>query len=141
MKQSILKLSLALFLIAIVTNSCDQKQEYFKSESEIKKELQHSWKMIQIASTDPANRVWKFHDGTLEIYQDDQLINNGTYSVKTTWNRVYITTEGLAENTTPGVCDNQWNAKWTVITLDDGVLVMVNKRCGGLLDREFERLD
>ena len=138
-------LFLSLFVITFV--SCE-KQEYFKSESTIKKEISFSWKQILMSSDTigfPKYEIWTFKDDKLIFKRakvtTDEILDSlsGTFSVHTTLTKVFVTTSGFPD-------DEGWhhlNAEWTVVALDSKILVMASEdsRAGGLLEREFVRMD
>ena len=134
--MKLLKSFSALLLISVVFSGCE-KQEYFKSESEIKSEIAHTWHRLQVSHTQSDREFWTFKDGKVTIV--DSLNNSlieGEYSVSTTMTKVYVTTKNFKSN--GGDYDGN---KWQVIQLDGSVLQMAgdSPTSGALIQREFER--
>jgi len=148
-----MKYSISLFAIvlaAIAFTGCE-KQEYLKSESEIKKELSYSWREILMVKKYPSTRymIWTFKDDSLVIELTcDSLISSsaapmdvfrGKYSINTTLTKVFINTSSFPN-------DAAWywlNAEWTVVFLDNSGLVIASEdpQAGGINEREFVRTD
>ncbi len=144
-----LKSLAALALIAVVFWGCE-KQEYFKSESEIKKELAYSWKQVLMTKKyySTVYEVWQFHDDSLLIsFTSDSLTENniqprverGTYTVNTTMTKVFINISNFPDD----VGSYYFNSEWTVVTLDNKILVVASEdpHAGGINEREFVRID
>ena len=136
-----------IILLSVFFASCEE-QEYFKSESEIKKQLSYSWKQILMTSDTndaPLYEVWSFKDDQL-IFRRYKVTNNkmvdslaGNFSVNTTLTKVFLTTSGFPD-------DNAWhqlNAEWTVVFLNNKALSMASEDSygGGVIQREFTRID
>ena len=131
------KLITLLLLLSAFFAGCE-KQEYFKSESGIKSQLDHKWHRVQISHYDSPTEVWDFHDGKLTITGSNAFATpiEGDFSVKTTVTRVFVTTKNFQNG-----AQYYNNAKWTVISLDNDILVIAadDPVSGGLLEREFTR--
>ena len=96
---------LPFVLLLVVALAGCEKQEYFKSASQVKKDLGYSWKQV-LMSRDTnlfsTYQVWSFNDDVLTIIRKkvsndatlDTLI--GKYSVNTTMTKVYINKIGRA---------------------------------------------
>lgn len=136
-----------VLLIAVALASCE-KQEYFKSESQVKKDLNFSWKQVlmsQDTNRFPNYQIWTFNDDVLTIIRK-KVTNNatidtltGNYSVNTTMTKVYINTANFPDNPA-------WywlNAEWNVVLLDSKGLVIASEdpKAGGINEREFSRMD
>jgi len=134
------KYAALLLLFSIVFMSCE-KQEYFKSESSIKKELQHQWLRSVISNSDSRNEIWEFKDGKLIITgsTNSTIPLEGEFSVKTTLSKVFITTKNFPTT----AADSYDGAKWQVTYLHSGILTMAaeDPTGGGLIQREFTRQD
>src|SRR4051812_14528431 len=103
--KSLSTLLLLLFAAGLLA-SCE-KQEYFQSESDVKKELNHSWNQVRMShnpSLIPNYYVWIFNADNLTMIiknsADDATIDTlvGSYSVRTTLTRVFITTYNFPDN-------------------------------------------
>jgi len=144
--KSLSKLLLLLMTAGFLA-SCE-KQEYFKSESDIKKELSYSWN--QILMTHDTTLIDKYYVWT---FKDDQLTviikkasNNttmdtliGNYSVRTSLTKVFLTTYNFPE----GEAWYWMNSEWTDVALDNRGLVVAaeDPRAGGVKILEFSRID
>jgi hypothetical protein len=125
-----------LLLVSSVLFSCE-KQEYFKSESEVKSEIGHTWHRIQISHTQSDKEFWTFSDGKITIVDSvNNIYLQGEYSVNTTVTKVFVTTK----NFKPTGGDYDGN-KWQVIQLDGSVLQLAgdSPSNGALIQREFTR--
>ncbi len=136
-----------VLLIAIALFSCE-KQEYFKSESQIKKELGYSWKQVLMSNDTTlfySYHMWTFNDDVLTIVlkraSDDAPLDTivGNYSINTTMTRVFINTSNFPDN----VAWYWLNAEWNVVYLDNVGLVIASEdpTGGGINEREFTRMD
>ena len=138
---------LLLFIAAGFFAGCEE-QEYFKSESDVKKELGHSWNQILMSQDTmlmPYYHVWNFKDDVLTIIlkkaSDDSAFDTltGNYSIRTSLTKVFITTSNFPEN-------EAWywlNTEWTDVALDNRGLVVAaeDPRAGGIKILEFSRID
>ena len=137
-------------LLCIFFASCEE-QEYFKSESEIKKQLSYKWKEILMIVKKPTSpyMLWTFKDDSLIIERTcDSLVQlgmpptavlRGTYSINTTLTKVFFTTNNFPDDDA-----SYWlNAEWTVVYLNSKGLVIASEdpHAGGINEREFSRLD
>jgi hypothetical protein len=125
--------------------SCE-KQEYFKSESDVKKELSYTW--TQVLMSHDTNLiymyyVWTFKDDELTMVlkkaSDNRSLDTlfGNYSVRTSLTKVFVTTYNF-----PDVEAWYWmNAEWTDVALDHKGLVVAaeDPRAGGVKTLEFTR--
>jgi len=139
---------LPIVLLIVVAFAGCEKQEYFKSESEVKKELAYSWKQVLMSRDTtkfPNYMMWTFKDDKLTIVTKRSSDNapldtiNGNYSVRTTMTKVYITTSNF-----PDDGNTYWlNAEWNVVFLDSKGLVVASEdpHAGGINEREFTRMD
>jgi hypothetical protein len=135
--MKLLKLFLLLFLPALVITSCE-KQEYFKSESTIKKEIEYTWHRVQISHTDSPIEYWDFKDGKISISNDTSATGlKGEYSIKTTLTKVFVTTKDFHSANAA----HYDGTKWQIIKLDGSVLIMAGEdpQTGSLLQREFTK--
>ena len=139
---------LPFVLLLVVALAGCEKQEYFKSGSQVKKDLNYSWKEILMSHDTikyPSYMVWTFNDDVLTIIRkkvsNDVTIDTltGKYSVNTTMTKVYINTANFPD-------DAAWywlNAEWNVVSLDSKGLVIASEdpNAGGINEREFTRMD
>ena len=137
---------LFLFIIAAGSLAGCEKQEYFKSESDIKKELSYSWSQILMSHDTiemPYYHMWTFKDDKLTIIlkkaSNDAPMDTlyGNFSVRTTLTRVFLTTSNF-----PEVEAWYWlNTEWTDVALDNKGLVIAGEdpHAGGLKILEFTR--
>jgi len=142
--KSVSKLILLLFAAGFLA-SCE-KQEYFKSESDIKKELGYSWKQVLMSHDTTLIQyyhMWTFKDDQLTIVlkraSDDSPFDTltGNYSVRTTLTKVFLTTYNFPES-------DAWywlNTEWTDVALDNRGLVVAaeDPRARGVKTLEFTR--
>lgn len=142
--KSVSKLLLLLFVAGFLA-SCE-KQEYFKSESDIKKELGYLWKQVLMSHNTnlvPNYYTWTFKDDKLTMIiinaADDAPVDTiiGNYSVRTTLTKVFLTTYNFPD-------DQYWywmNTEWTDVALDNKGLVVAaeDPRAGGVKTLEFTR--
>jgi len=139
---------LLLILVAAGFLSSCEKTEYFKSESDIKKELGYSWKQVLMShDTTLINDyyMWTFKDDQLTIIRkrasDDVAFDTltGNYTVRTTLTRVFITTTNFPDN-----ASWYWmNAEWFDVALNNKGLVVASEdpQAGGIKELEFTRID
>jgi hypothetical protein len=143
--KSLIKSVLVLAVLALI--SCE-KQEYLKSESEIKKELGFTWKQVMMSGDTtryPVYEIWNFKDDKLTFKRarvtDNMLVDSlsGSFSVNTTLTKVFLNTSGFPDNS----AWHQMNAEWTVVALDSKILVIASEdsQAGGVFEREFVRVD
>ena len=142
--KSLSKLFLLLMAAGFLA-SCE-KQEYFKSESDVKKDLGYAWKQVLMSHDTtiiPNYHMWIFKDDVLTIVlkksSDDTPIDTliGNYTVHTTLTKVFITTTNFPDN-------EAWywlNTEWTDVYLNNKGLVVASEdpRAGGINELEFTR--
>jgi hypothetical protein len=134
---------------ALPFSGCEE-QEYFKSESEIKKELAYSWKQVLMVRKyyNTQYEVWRFKEDSVTItFTSDSLaelnqfvrVVGGTYSIHTTMTKVFVTLSNFPDDEG----SYYFNSEWTTVLLNDKVLVMAceDPHAGGVLQRDFTRLD
>jgi hypothetical protein len=131
--------SLLIALASFSLFGCE-KQEYFKTKGHIENQLgQHDWKLVQISQGESPNEVWSFSDSKIKITgMSGGASMSGDFSVKTTLNKVFMTTTAFDVATYKDYAFLN-GAKWTVIKLNKKVLVIAadDPRGGGLVEREF----
>ncbi|CAN5444661.1 hypothetical protein BH11BAC1_BH11BAC1_16130 [soil metagenome] len=141
---------LLLLIFAASLAGCE-KQEYFKSESAVKKELGYSWKQVVMTRKYYSTRyeVWQFSGDSLIIKMtSDSLTENnlppsnifrGTYTVKTTMTKVYVNVSNFPDDEG----SYYFNSEWNVVSLDSKILVIASEdpKAGGINEREFTRVD
>ena len=134
-----------LLLVAGFFSSCE-KQEYFKSESEIEEDLAYSWKQELMSLSYDEFETWTFTDGKINIkYQSTstglptKAELSGTYSINTTMTKVFINLADFPDNEGSYF----YNAEWTVVMLDNKSLVVASEdpHAGGVQQRDFTRID
>lgn len=126
-----------LALVAILFSSCESNS-WFQSEDTLKSKIQHTWDMVRIPSTRPAEE-WIFKEGKLLhfVYKSSGTDSaTANYSISTTYTKAFLTiTDAPADyNATYGL-----NATWDIIELDGGLLFIATDYDGstGLKQREF----
>ena len=139
------KFSKVILLIFILFYSC-LKQEYFKSEKEVKKDLQGTWKLIAIPKYDVNGPIitehietWTFNDSYVTIVNNGQT-GTSTYSVNTTISKAEIKIDGITpEFILPARPRN--NGTWQIVKLDNSILSISSDRDGtsGLVQLEFQK--
>ena len=139
------KFSTLIFLVFILFYSC-LKQEYFKSEKEVKKDLQGTWKLIAITKYNVNGSVmtehietWTFNDTYVTIINNGQT-GTSTYSVNTTISKAEIKLDGITpEFVLPARHRN--NGTWQIVKLDNSILSISSDRDGtsGLVQLEFQK--
>ena len=117
---------LIMTLCFVALFSCS-KEEYFKSESGIKKQLQGSWSLIPIPRTNP-DQNWAFNSSAKMTRSEN---------VHTTISKAEIKIENLL--VVSGQFD--YNGTWQIVQLDDDFLIIANDRDGtsGIKQLEFTK--
>lgn len=138
---------LLLVLTSFIIYSCSE-EEYFKSESGIKSQLQGTWKLIPIPKYDynydgskfEHQESWTFSDNQLSIINNSQ---NGlsAYTINTTISKAEIKVENVQPIFTPPARIRINNGTWQIVRLDDKFLIIANDQDGatGLTELEFEK--
>src|SRR4051812_21352913 len=134
-----------LMLSSVLLNSCS-KEEYLKSESGIKSQLQGTWKLIPIPKYDlnpdgskyEHQETWTFGDNQVSIINNNQ---NGVsnYTVHTTVSKAEVKIENVQPVFTYPARIRINTGTWQIIRLDDDFLIMANDQDGttGLTELEF----
>lgn len=147
-------LSSVFFVIILLTGffSC-QKQDYFKSESDVKEALQGTWTLIPIPRYDSIFNpdgsfnsaivhfeTWTFNDTKVIIVNGSQTASS-TYSVKTTISKSEFKLDNIEPKFTYPSRVREINGTWRIVELEDDVLVIANDQEGttGLLQLDFQR--
>jgi hypothetical protein len=131
--------------------SC-QKQEYLKSESEIKKDLNGTWKLIPIPRYDSIinpdltrSRIehvetWNFNDTKVTIVNNG-LTSSSSYSVNTSLSKAEFKLDNVTPPFVPPARVRQINGTWRIIKVDGDLLIIANDQDGstGLTELEFSR--
>ena len=139
---------IAFALVAtILLNACS-KQEYLKSESGIKSELQGTWKLQSIPKYDYRSdgskyeheETWTFSDSQVSIINNNQNAQS-SYTVHTSISKAEIKIEDVQPAFTYPARIRINNGTWQIISLDDEFLVIANDQDGstGLTELEFEK--
>ena len=145
-------LFLIFSLLSILTfNSC-LKQEYFKSEKEIKKELLGTWQMVPIPRFDTItnpdltktiivhNESWTFDDAYVTILNYNQT-SVSTYSINTSFSKAEFKLDGINPPFYYPARIREINGTWRIVKLDGNILVIANDQDGtsGLTQLEFQK--
>jgi hypothetical protein len=142
-----------IFLSAIVAlamiYSCG-KEQYFKSESSVKKNLKGTWDLIPIPkymTVDTGGgsyqkerfENWVFDDNTVTITNNNGSgeTGNSTYSVHTSWTKAFVTVDGVPQPLTA----EHYNGEWQIVRLDNEIMAIANDHDGstGLTQLEFKK--
>ena len=140
-----------LLIVLIINYSCS-KQELFKSEKEVKKELQGTWDLIPIPRNDTTHfpdstftlavhvEHWTFDDSKVTIVNNSQTATS-TYSVSTSISKAEFDLDAVIPEFTYPSRVRDINGTWRIITLDDELLVIANDQAGtsGLTELEFKK--
>jgi len=142
--------SIAILVSAtLILNSCS-KEEYLKSESGIKSQLQGTWHLLAIPKYDynsdgsryEHQESWTFGDSQVSIINNNQTAQS-SYSVHTSLSKAEVKLEDVKPLfVTPArVRDNNGSGTWQIISLDDKFLIIANDQDGqtGLTELEFEK--
>lgn len=136
-----------IVLTSIFINSCG-KQEYFKSESGIKKQLQGTWRLIPIPKYDynqdgskyEHQETWTFSESQVSILNNNQSgVSN--YTVHTTIAKAEVKIENVQPIFTHPARLRINTGTWQIVRLDDKFLIIANDQDGatGLTELEFEK--
>lgn len=142
-------LILNLFVFSLLFTSCS-KNELFKSEKEVKKQLQGHWDLVSIPKYDMVSGAsvlhiesWTFDDSRVTIVngpQDNTQTSSSTYSVSTSLSKAEFNVDGLSpEFIIPARTRN--NGSWRIVRLDSDFLIIANDKDGasGLTELEFQK--
>ena len=124
-----------LMLCILALNSCS-KEEYFKSESGIKKQLQGSWNLIPIPRTSP-DQNWAFNNSDKMTRNESGIDFTGDFKINTSLTKAQIKLENFL--IVSGSFD--YNGTWEIVQLDDNFLIIANDRDGtsGIKELEFTK--
>ena len=127
--------ALVLVLCIAALYSCS-KEEYFKSESGIKEQLQGSWSLIPIPRTNP-DQNWAFDDNDKMTRSELGVNYVGDFKVSTSLTKAEIKLENFL--VVSGAFD--YNGTWQIVQLDDDFLIIANDREGtsGIKELEFTK--
>jgi hypothetical protein len=146
--KSFCHLSVIILIGSMFFFSC-KKQEYFKSESSIKKALKGTWDLIPIPRNDTNYNAshtaytlslhvenWTFDDSNVSIVQNN-ISGTSTYSVNTTISKAEFKVDGVSLPLSP----DRYNGTWQIVQLDDQFLIIANDQNGssGLVELEFQK--
>ena len=145
---------IAIFVLSVLSltsfNSC-LKQEYFKSEKTIKKELQGTWILNPIPRYDTIHispikdstivhiETWTFDDSKVTITNFGQT-GVSTYSVNTSISKAEFDLDAITPAFTyPARSRN--NGTWQIVKLDNDILSIASDKNGatGLTQLEFHK--
>lgn len=126
---------LVLVLCIVGLYSCS-KEEYFKSESGIKKQLQGNWSLIPIPRTNP-DQNWEFNSSDKMTRSELGVSYIGDFKVSTSLTKAEIKLENFL--VVSGSFD--YNGTWEIVQLDDDFLIIANDRDGtsGIKELEFTK--
>ncbi len=149
-----MKAPFSIFILSLLCilsfNSC-LKQEYFKSEKEVKKELQGTWRLIPIPKFDSITNpdltrsaivhfeTWTFDDTKVTIVNYNQT-SESTYSINTSISKVKLFLDGIIpEFEIPA--RSRSNGTWQIVKLDENILNISSDKDGtsGLTQLEFQK--
>jgi hypothetical protein len=150
MKARLLFASFLLIIVAVIY-SCS-KQELFKSEKEVKEELQGTWELIPIPRNDTTHLTdstytvaihvenWTFDDTKVTIVNNNQTATS-TYSVSTSISKAEFDLDAVIPEFTYPARVRDINGTWRIVTLDDELLIIANDQSGttGLTELEFKK--
>lgn len=134
MKTFRLLLSWVMLLSFVSLLSCG-KDEYFKSEAAVKKQLKGTWNLIPIPRTNPEQN-WAFSDDKLNRIESS-VDHLGDFSVSTKINSASIKLQNFSQ--VSGQRD--YNGTWDIVRLDADYLVIATDKDGstGLTELEFQK--
>lgn len=145
-----LSTSSIIVLITFIFNSCS-KEEYFKSESGIRKELLGTWSLIPIPRFDntPLGKAvhfesWTFDESTVSIingFENNTQSASSTYSIKTTITKAEIKLEDVQPLFVSPARVRVLNGTWQIVQLDGDFLIIASDQDGttGLTELEFQK--
>src|SRR5687768_4354923 len=125
-----------ILLISASIISCS-KQEYMKSESGIKKELQGTWKLIPIPKYDfradgtkyEHEESWTFSDNTVSMINNSQTASSN-YTVHTSLTKAEIKIEDVQPILTYPARLRINTGTWQIVRLDEEFLIIANDQDG-----------
>jgi hypothetical protein len=136
-----------LFCTALLFYSC-KKQNFLRSESEVKKELQGTWDLLAIPKYDTVSTIplltvlhvenWTFNETQVFINIESQSASLASnYTVHTSATKAEIKVENVADPHFTA----RYNGTWQIVRLDENFLAIANDREGtsGLLQLEFKK--
>ena len=150
-----MKARFSLFIFSILCffsfNSC-LKQEYFKSEKEIKKDLLGTWRLVPIPRFDTIinpdfsktiivhNETWTFDDVNVTILNYNQT-SVSTYSINTSISKAEFKLDGINPPFNYPARIREINGTWRIVKLDGNILIVANDQDGtsGLTQLEFQK--
>ncbi len=124
---------LIVVLLTLALYSCS-KEEYLKSESGIKKQLDGSWTLVPIPRTSP-DQNWAFNSSDKMTRSENTVDYVGDFKVSTSLTKARIKLENFL--VVSGTFD--YNGTWDIIQLDKDYLIIANDRDGtsGIKELEF----
>jgi hypothetical protein len=125
--------SLIIVLCFVALFSCS-KEEYLKSESGIKKELEGSWSLVPIPRTNP-DQNWAFNSNDKMVRSQNGIDYVGDFKINTTISKAEI----KLENFLVVSGEFNYNGTWQIVQLDDDFLIIANDQDGtsGIKELEF----
>lgn len=124
---------LVMVLSVVSLLSCS-KEEYLKSESGIKKQLEGSWSLVPIPRTNP-DQNWAFNGSEKLTRSESGVDYVGDFKVSTSLTKARIKLENFL--VVSGSFD--YNGTWDIVQLDSDYLIIANDRDGtsGIKELEF----
>ena len=133
MRITLQKLIPVIVIVTFILTGCE-KEEILMSSSKVDGQLQSTWEKVEMTATNPSAKVsWKFSDGKVYLIKHETVLATGNYKVDASMTKVNVVTSDFPS----GV--DYMNGKWTVITLDDDILVMAETYSGGTYEVEFTK--
>ncbi len=128
--------SVLIMTLCIVALFSCSKEEYLKSESGIKKQLQGSWSLVPIPRTNP-DQNWAFNNSDKMTRSQNGADFTGDFKISTSISKADIKIENLP--VVSGEFD--YNGTWQIVQLDDDFLIIANDRDGtsGIKELEFTK--
>ncbi len=130
-------IALAAMILVWLFTSCENNQ-WFRSEKELKKLIQGTWKK-QFFTIIDYEQNWIFKEGSVYVLNlkagNKDTIDNGTYSIDAKLFVSYLEMQGFTQDTI-----GAFNNKFTIVELDEEVmLIAADLNVGGLIQHEFSR--
>ena len=136
-KYSLLVRFIGIISITSFLASCETSRPY--SEKKLKQLIQVTWEFVPI-SVDDSLSYWEFNESG-KLYRT--AINSASGTIDTLDAPTYTLEAGITNCyvTISGSKYEAYNGKWSIINLDEQILVIAvkYKEAGGLVEREFSK--
>ena len=157
-RLSFLKNSLLLLMAVFAFSSCEENM-WLRSEKKLKSQIQGTWSRIPLQANAKKDETWTIRDGVIAIaetekqnngkddgYKDMNTSDNldtlvydlGNYSVDAKLDNAYIRLSGLEEDVVESAKQGL-SAKWTIVDIDNSILVLAAENGSAVIQREFEK--